>query len=90
MPVPAGNSEINIQIIIGGSTYNFLTSPIPVSGNLPITLPELEITSGSTNITCFVQITTGSVGFTLTEGSGSFFAYTHGSTKLIQPDSGFY
>ena len=89
MPIPGPGSTLHIKTFVGNITYGNTINNIGTQGTLSVTTPEVEITAGSTLIYNQIYLTVGNVAFTFTQDS-SIFNFTHGSTKMIQPNSGFY
>jgi hypothetical protein len=94
MPVgtPDVNSKIQTILFCGATSIgSSIISPIPTGTNNSLTVASglVEISPTAGNVYAITYITTGASSFTLTENS-SQFSYTHGGTKLLQPDSIFY
>ena len=90
MSPPSPSSVLHIKTFVGNLTFgNTITGGIGTQGTLSITTPELELTAGSTLIYNIIYLTVGNVAFTFIQDS-STFNFSHGSTKMIQPNSGFY
>ena len=89
MSPPSPSSTLHIKTFIGNITYGNTINNIGTQGTLSLTTPEVEISAGSTLIYNQIYLTVGNVAFTFIQDS-STFNFTHGSTKMIQPNSGFY
>lgn len=93
-PPPPSSTEYNVycSVTIGSLTYDNNATFTLGSGNetFNLQIPELELTSGSTIISISPLLVQHGDSITFEQTSNPILQYSHGSTKLIQPDSNFY